>query len=60
MGTGLTSKQIAANLGLSVRTVETHRKNIAAKSGVSGPELLRLATLAAQARQPLPQPLPQP
>ena len=48
LGDGLTSKQIAAALALSLRTVETHRKHIAAKAGVSGAELMRLATLAGQ------------
>jgi DNA-binding NarL/FixJ family response regulator len=49
LGSGLSSKQIADSLKLSVRTVETHRKNIAAKTGSSGAELMRLATLAGQA-----------
>ena len=39
------NKEIAARLDLSVATVETYRKNVAAKLGVSGSELVRLATL---------------
>ncbi len=57
LGTGLTSKQIASALNLSVRTVETHRKHIAGKAGVSGAELMRLATLARQTTPPA-QPIP--
>ena len=32
---GKSNKQVAAELGISVRTVETHRKNIKAKLGIS-------------------------
>lgn len=45
MGKGLSCKQIAADLGLTVRTVETHRKHIACKLGSSGAELVHRATL---------------
>jgi two-component system invasion response regulator UvrY len=45
LGRGLLNKQIAANLALSASTVETYRKTVAAKLGVSGPELVRLAAL---------------
>jgi len=45
LGCGLLNKEIAARLDLSVATVETYRKNVAAKLGVSGSELVRLATL---------------
>jgi DNA-binding NarL/FixJ family response regulator len=45
IGRGRSSREIAAQLHLSQRTVETHRKNIIAKLGVSGPELVRLAAL---------------
>jgi DNA-binding NarL/FixJ family response regulator len=48
LGKGLSSKQIATALGLSVRTVETHRKHIASKTGMSGSELMHLAILAGQ------------
>ena len=52
LGDGMSSKQIAAALKLSIRTVETHRKHIVSKAGVSGAELMRLATLAGQALPP--------
>jgi DNA-binding NarL/FixJ family response regulator len=45
IGRGLTNQQIAETLGLSVRTVETHRKNIAAKLDLKGAELVRYAAL---------------
>ena len=45
LGCGLLNKEIAARLDLSVSTVETYRKNVAAKLGVCGSELVRLATL---------------
>jgi DNA-binding NarL/FixJ family response regulator len=45
LGQGAASKAIAHDLALSVSTVETHRRNIAAKLGVSGAELIRLAVL---------------
>ena len=45
LGQGLLNKQIAVNLGLTAATVETYRKGIAAKLGVSGPELVRMAAL---------------
>jgi DNA-binding NarL/FixJ family response regulator len=45
LGCGLLNKEIAARLGLSVATVETYRKQVAAKLGISGAELVRLATL---------------
>lgn len=50
MGEGLTSDQIADRLGLSVHTVHTHRKRIAAKLGSEGHGLLRLAVIAAEDR----------
>lgn len=47
MGEGLTSDQIADRLGLSVHTVRTHRKRIAAKLGTAGNDLTRWAIVAA-------------
>lgn len=44
LGRGASSKQIAAALGLSVRTVETHRHSIKRKLGIEGQaELIRYA-----------------
>jgi len=49
MGRGLTTKEIADALHLSVKTVETHRARIKAKVGVTtGPQLLRYAMHWAQ------------
>jgi DNA-binding NarL/FixJ family response regulator len=48
IGQGHTNRAIAELLGLSLRTVETHRKNIIAKLGVKGGELVRLAALDLQ------------
>ena len=48
IGQGLKTSDIGARLGISRHTVETHRKNITAKLGVSGAELVRLATLHNQ------------
>ncbi len=45
LGCGLLNKEIAGRLELSVATVQTYRKSVAAKLGVSGSELVRLATL---------------
>ena len=45
LGQGLLNKEIAARLNLSVATVETYRKQVAAKLGLSGAELLRLAVV---------------
>jgi DNA-binding NarL/FixJ family response regulator len=45
IGLGLINREIAARLQVSPRTVETHRRNIIAKVGVSGPELVRYAAL---------------
>lgn len=50
VGASLSSDEIAHKLGLSVHTVQTHRKNIAAKLGVSG---RKLAALAYQFRDQL-------
>ncbi|MEO1003413.1 MAG: response regulator transcription factor [Cyanobacteria bacterium J06638_7] len=48
IGKGCTNRSIAAQLGLSLRTVETHRKNIAAKARAKGGQLVRLAALDLQ------------
>ena len=45
IGQGLSNKDIAQSTGLSITTVETHRKAIAQKLGVSGAELVRQASL---------------
>ena len=45
LGRGLLNKEIAAALALSPSTVESYRKSIAAKLGISGAELVRLAAL---------------
>ena len=45
LGNGQLNKQIASRLQLSATTVETYRKTVAAKLGVSGAELVRLAVL---------------
>ena len=45
LGNGQLNKQIAAKTGLSTATVESYRKGVAAKLGVSGSELVRLAVL---------------
>jgi DNA-binding NarL/FixJ family response regulator len=45
LGCGLLNKEIALRLDLSVSTVESYRKSMAGKLGVSGAELVRLATL---------------
>lgn len=48
IGKGCTNRVIAERLGLSLRTVETHRKNITVKVGAKGGELVRLAALDLQ------------
>lgn len=45
IGHGLPNRRIAERLGLSVNTVDTHRRNISLKLGVKGGELVRQATL---------------
>ena len=45
VGQGRMSKEISEKLGIAMRTVETHRKNICRKLKVSGPELVRQASL---------------
>jgi len=48
IGQGLTNKEIARATDLSVATVETHRKAIAQRLGVSGAELVRQASLRSR------------
>jgi len=44
LGKGLSTKQIAAQLNLSVKTVETYRENLKRKLNLdSGSELIRYA-----------------
>lgn len=45
MGEGLSNKELGQRIGISTRTVETHRKAISRKLGKSGAALVRLATL---------------
>lgn len=48
---GRISKEIAADFGLSVRTVETHRERAAIKLGArTGPHLVALAMASGQMR----------
>jgi DNA-binding NarL/FixJ family response regulator len=49
VGRGLTNAEIGGELGIARQTVETHRKSIAKKLGVSGPGLIRAAVLHATA-----------
>lgn len=46
LGKGLSNKEIATALSISVQTVETHRKSISRKLGVNGASLVRMATLS--------------
>lgn len=48
LGEGLSSRQIADQLGLSVRTVETHRHTLGTKLGLNGAALVHQATLLSQ------------
>jgi DNA-binding NarL/FixJ family response regulator len=47
VGRGLTSRELAGTLGVSVRTVENHRANICRKLGLRGPHRLTAFALAA-------------
>lgn len=49
LGQGLTSQAIAEELGISLRTVSTHRNNISGKLSLSGSALICWATLQQQA-----------
>lgn len=46
----MTTRDIADAMGITVHTVNSHRKSIVAKLGVVGAELVRLATIYNQAR----------
>ena len=48
VGQGRMSKEIAEKLGIALRTVETHRKAICRKLRMSGPELVRQASIHLQ------------
>jgi DNA-binding NarL/FixJ family response regulator len=45
LGRGMLNKEIAKDLQLKEDTIKTYRKQVALKLGVSGPQLIRLATL---------------
>ncbi len=51
IGQGLPNHRIAAQLGVSVHTVHTHRRNISQKLGVKGGELVRQAALHGRRSQ---------
>jgi DNA-binding NarL/FixJ family response regulator len=53
IGQGLPNRRIAEQLGLSVHTVDTHRRNISQKLGVKGGELVRMAALQCMRGQQL-------
>lgn len=46
IGRGCSNKDIAVKLGISVATVETHRKRIISKTQVRGADLVRVAALS--------------
>lgn len=52
IGEGLSCKQIAQRLSISLGTVQTHRKNIIAKLGMKGGELVLFAARHVTARAP--------
>lgn len=51
VGSGCSSRSIAEQLVISQHTVETHRRNICSKLGLSGAALVRQATLLMQSSQ---------
>ena len=52
VGRGCSSRHIAEQLIISLHTVETHRRNICSKLGLSGAALVRQASLLVQVPQP--------
>jgi len=61
IGKGMTTREIASALGITVHTVNTHRKAIVAKLGVVGAELVRMAAVyshAVPANTESPSPIP--
>ena len=57
LGQGLLNREVASALGLSVGTVESYRKAICSKLGISGSELVRLAVLHRCLPDPAPCPV---
>jgi DNA-binding NarL/FixJ family response regulator len=51
IGQGMSTRDIAASLGITVHTVNTHRKAIVGRLGVVGAELVRVATIYNQSRR---------
>ena len=51
IGQGMSTRDIAASLGITVHTVNTHRKAIVGRLGVVGAELVRVATIYNQTRR---------
>lgn len=51
IGQGMSTRDIAAALGITVHTVNTHRKAIVGRLGVVGAELVRVATIYNQTRR---------
>lgn len=57
LGTGLTSRKIATELNLSLKTVETHRENIKRKLGLANAaELVHYAVLWSRQQVSVPEP----
>ena len=52
IGRGMSTAEISDHLGIAKHTVETHRKNISAKLGAKGAELVRRATVYNQISLP--------
>jgi DNA-binding NarL/FixJ family response regulator len=52
IGRGMSTTEISDHLGITKHTVETHRKNIAAKLNAKGAELVRRATVHNQTSLP--------